>query len=347
MNYFASDNYAGAHPDMLAAMQLANTGMAPPYGNDAWCEEAREHVRQHFGTQARAFFVYTGTAANVLALKCLLRSHECVLCAETGHVYTDECGAPEAVTGSKVLPLPSKDGKLRVEDIEKVMYLREETHFTYPRVVSIAQVTECATLYTVDEVKTLSLWCREHGMYLYMDGARLANACARANLPLAAFTTEAGVDVLSFGGAKNGLLYGEAVIFLNRDLGFEFPYVQKQLMQLGSKMRFMGVQFSAYLGSGLWLENARHANAMTDLLASEISGLDHVRLVHKVEGNAIFARMPAEMISRLQEAYYFYIIDPNDAPGFPAGWPLVRFMTSYASTEDEVKDFARALREGE
>jgi Threonine aldolase len=346
MKYFASDNYAGVHPEIFAAMQRANTGMAPPYGNDTWCEQACEHLRQHFGGEARAFFVYTGTAANVLALKCLLRSHECVLSAATAHIHTDECGAPEAVTGSKIIPLPSQDGKVRIEDIAKIMYLREETHFTYPRVVSIAQVTESSTLYTVEEIKVLSCWCRENGLYLHMDGARLANACARADLPLAAFTTRAGVDVLSFGGAKNGLLYGEAVIFLNPELGREFPYVQKQLMQLGSKMRFVGAQFCAYLGNGLWLENARHANAMTDLLASEIAGLDHVRFTHRVEGNALFARMPGEMVSRLQKSFYFYVYDPNDAPGFPAGWPLVRFMTSYVTTEEEVREFARAVREG-
>ncbi len=341
---FASDNNSGAHPRIFQALERANRGSAPAYGADPWTDEAAEAVEQAFGGRARAWFVFTGTAANVLGLQCMLRPHQGLFCTDTAHVHCDECGAPEAVTGSKLILLPSHDGKVRTADMERPLTMRESVHSSYPRVLSIAQATECGTVYTLDELREISAYCRKNGLYLHMDGARLSNAAARLGVSLKQITADAGVDALSFGGTKNGLLAGEAVVFLNPDLGGEFEYARKQHMQLGSKMRFVAAQFTEYLRDELWRENALAANSMAALLAGEVRGMDHVRIAHPVEVNAIFARLHKDAIAELRKEFYFYTLEQFDAPGYPKDWRMVRWMTSFNTTEEQVREFAAAIR---
>lgn len=342
---FASDNTSGAHPRILDAMARANRGAAPSYGEDAYTQDAVACLRDAFGPSARPWFVFLGTAANVLGLKSVLRPQDCVLCADTAHINTDECGAPEAVAGCKLLLMPSRQGKIRAEDCLPHLSLRESVHNAYPRVLSLTQATECGTLYSVDELRAVGDFCRKHALIFHMDGARLCNAAAALGTSLKELSADVGVDVLSFGGAKNGLMFGEAVIFLNDALGHGFAYIRKQHMQLMAKMRFLAVQFLEYLQDGLWLENARAANGMAALLAAEISGMDHLRVVYPVEANAVFVRLHKKAIARLQERFYFYTFDAKDAEGFPKDWHMARLMTSYDTTEEEVRAFARAIGE--
>jgi threonine aldolase len=344
LKFFASDNNSGVHPRILSALGRVNAGSAAAYGADAHTQQAVAAIREVFGPQARPWFVFLGTAANTLGLKSMLRPHHAVICPESAHIYCDECGAPEAVTGAKLLPLPSRDGKIRPEDCKGVLQLREDVHHNYPAVLSITQATECGTVYSLDELFAIRDFCRDHALYLHMDGARLANAAAALNLSLRRISTDAGVDVLSFGGAKNGLMFGELVIFLNEALGRDFAYIRKQHMQLGSKMRFMAAQFQEYLKDDLWLDNARTANSMAALLAEEIRDLDHVRIVYPVEINAVFVRMHKKIIAELNERFYFYTIDAADAPGFPRDWHLARFMTSFDTTQAQVREFAQAIK---
>ena len=341
---FASDNTSGAHPRIFEAMGRANEGSAAAYGTDPWTEEAVAALQDTFGKHARAWFVFIGTAANVLGLKCMVRSHQGIICSDMAHIHCDECGAPEAIIGSKLLPLPSPDGKVLPQAIEPLLAMRDAVHHVYPKVLSITQTTECGTLYSLEELRAISAYCRTNGLYLHMDGARIANAAARLGCSLRDITTDVGVDVLSFGGTKNGLLFGEAVVFLNPELGHEFEYVRKQHMQLGSKMRFVAAQFKEYLANDLWRENALAANAMADLLATELRAMDHVRIVHPVESNAVFARLHKNVIAKLQEEFYFYTLDAADAPGYPKDWHLVRLMASFNTTAEQVQEFASAIR---
>ena len=345
LKFFASDNNSGAHPRVLKALAEANVGGVAAYGADPHTERAVEAIRGVFGPTARPWFVFLGTAANVLGLKSMVRSHHGILCAESAHINCDECGAPEAITGAKLIPLPSHAGKVDLADCKAKLHMREAVHHNYPAVLSITQSTEYGTVYTLDELRAIRQFCDEHKLFLHMDGARLTNAAASLGLSLKRISADAGVDVLSFGGTKNGLMFGEVVIFFNDALGHDFDYIRKQHMQLVSKMRFMAVQFEEYLKDDLWLENARAANSMAALLADEIRDLEHVRFVCPVEVNALFVRMPANVIAKLNERFYFYIMDANDALGFPKGWPLVRLMTSFDTTEAQVREFAAAIKE--
>lgn len=340
---FASDNNSGAHPRIVDAVARANAGRTPAYGEDPLTEEAHAELKRHFGANARPWLVFLGTAANVLGLKSVIAPHHGILCADTAHLNTDECGAPEALVGAKLLTVPGRNGKLRPEDCLPLLADRGDVHRNDPKILSVTQSTERGTVYTVDELRAVSAFCRERGLYLHMDGARLANAAAALDLPLAALTTEAGVDLLSFGGTKNGLLFGEAVVFLNDDLGDAFGFIRKQNLQLMSKMRFMAAQFIEYLKDGLWLENARRANSMAALLGASLARMEHVRIVHPVEVNAVFARMPKNVIAKLRERFYFYILDTSDAEDCPEGWHLVRLMTAFDTKEDEVAEFAAAI----
>lgn len=341
---FASDNTSGAHPEVLDALARANAGAARAYGEDALTGEALLAFQERFGAGARPWFVLLGTAANVLGIKSMVRSHHGVFCAETAHLATDECGAPEAAIGCKLLPLPSRQGKIRVEDCLPALAMRGDVHRTFPRVLSITQMTECGTLYSLEELRTIRTFCREHDLFLHMDGARLCNAAAALGCPLRALTADVGVDVLSFGGTKNGLLFGEAVVFFNDALGNDFGYIRKQHMQLTSKMRFLAAQFLAYFNNDLWLRNAGAANAMAALLAEKLRAMDHVRIAYPVEGNAVFIRLHKNAIAKLLERFYFYVLDSSDADGFPKDWHLVRLMTSFNTSEEQVLEFAEAVR---
>lgn len=344
---FASDNNAGVHPRIMDALVRANQGSSPAYGSDPWTEEARALMKGAFGQDADAYFVLLGTAANVLGLKTMLRPYNSMMCSELAHINVDECGAPEAITGSKIITLPHKDGKIDPADCLPVLEQRETVHSSYPLVLSITQSTECGTVYSLEELLRIKAFCREHRLYLHMDGARLSNAAAYLGCSLKELTVEAGVDVLSFGGTKNGLMLGEAVVFFNKELGEFFPHIRKQYMQLSSKMRFIAAQFIEYLKDGLWLENAKAANEKASLLAAELGGLEHVRIVHPVQANQVFARMPQELVEKLSKDFYFYVFDPSDGDGCPKGWPKVRLMTSFNTTREDVMILAKAVRQVE
>ena len=343
MRFIASDNYAPTHPAVMEAMLQANTGHAISYGDDPWCEKACGLLRQAFGQKAGVYFVTSGTAANVLGLRGMLHCDESVVCTDVAHIANEECGAVEAATSCKLDTIVSVNGKLSPPAMEYLREHRESVHFVNPKVVSVTQMTELGTCYSVEELQAIGAWCKKNDFYFHMDGARLANAAAGLGVSLAALTTDCGVDVLSFGGTKNGLMYGEAIIVLNQSFNARYGRIQKQGMQLLSKMRYIGAQFVAYMEHSLWLENARHANKMAALLHEAIKDLPGLRLPYPTDGNNVFARMPAATIARLHENFYFYIMNPNDAPGFPAGWPLVRFVPSFCTTQKEIEDLADAI----
>ncbi|MGJ3522243.1 threonine aldolase family protein [Nitratidesulfovibrio sp. D1] len=333
---FASDNASGVHPRILAAMERANAGYARPYGQDPYTGQAKEVFARHFGPDIDMYFVFLGTAANVLGLRAVTRPWHSVVCADVAHINVDECGAPESVTGSKLQAVPSYDGRIRSTDIEPLLHMIGDFHHSQPRVVSITQSTELGTVYSPAQVRALADFAHANGMLLHMDGARLANAAAALDVSLAELTRDAGVDVLSFGGTKNGMMFGEAVIFFNPELSREFNFIRKQGMQLISKMRFIAAQFIEMLHDGLWLENARNANAMARLLADSLRGLPHVAITRPVEANAVFARLSPEHIARLQQDFYFYEWDPV--------LHEVRWMTSFDTTEADVREFIDAVK---
>jgi threonine aldolase len=333
---FASDNYAGVHPEILAALAVANGGHVTSYGADPYTAAAAEVFRSHFGASANVFFVFNGTGANVVSLQSMTQRWDAVICAETAHINTDECGAPEKIAGLKLLTIPTPDGKLTPELIDRQAWGWGDEHRAQPRVVSITQSTELGTLYTADEIAAVTARAHEHGMFVHLDGARIANAAAALDLPLRAFTTDVGVDVVSFGGTKNGLMYGEAIVVLNPDAVRGVDFLRKAAMQLSSKMRFVGVQFEALLGGDLWLRSAHHANAMAARLASALRDVPGLQITRGAEVNGVFAVLPREVTARLQEQFHFYVWDEHTGE--------VRWMCSFDTTEQDVDDFAEAIR---
>jgi threonine aldolase len=337
---FASDNNSGAHPEILAAIATANDGHVVAYGDDDYTAVARQRFREHLGEQAEAFMVFNGTGANVLAIEALARPHEAVICPASAHLNVDECGAPERIAGVKLLGVETPDGKLTPGLVAARITGVGDQHASQPRVISVSQSTELGTVYTAEEIAALADLAHRHQMYLHVDGARLANAAAALDLPLRALTTDAGVDVLSFGGTKNGLLLGDAIVFLRSELARDFLFIRKQSMQLASKMRFLAVQFDALLGGDLWHRNAAHANAMARRLADAVSDLDRVELAYPVQANGVFATLPGEAIERLRDALPaalpFYVWDES------AG--TIRLMCSWDTTEDDVDGLASAIK---
>lgn len=313
------------------------------YGDDSYTQSAIRKFEEHFGPDIQVFFVFNGTAANVLGLKALTDSYHAVICSEAAHIYTDECGAPEKFTGCKLIPLPTADGKLTVELVQRAYHGIGDQHHVQPRVISITQATEMGTVYQPEEIRALAQFAHQHEMFLHMDGARISNAGASLGQTLRQATRDLGVDVLSFGGTKNGLLGAEAVLFLNskfiqkHSLAQTFLYVRKQGMQLASKMRFMAVQMEALLTGDLWLSNARHANRMAKLLETQVSGIPEVKIVYKVEANGVFAQIPKRAIKLLQERYFFYVWNEEQS--------VVRWMCSFDTTEADIAEFARFLGE--
>lgn len=335
--HFASDNFAGVHPAILKAITAANVGHVKSYGDDEYTAAALNVFQQHFGENVDVYFVFAGTAANVLGLKAVTDSYHAVICAESAHINCDECGAPEKFIGCKLLTLPSPDGKITVEQISRYLPLVGNQHHNQPKVISISQSTEVGTVYTPEEIEALAQFAHHHDMLLHVDGARLANAAANLDANLRDITFDVGVDVISFGGAKNGLMFGEAVIFSKKNLARHFPFLRKQGMQLYSKMRFIAAQFEAYLSNDLWLKNARHANAMARLLAEELHNIPEITLTQKVEANAVFAVVPKDAIPRIQQKFYFYLW--NDAIS------EVRWMTSFDTAKKDVKNFVEAIKD--
>jgi len=333
---FGSDNNSGVHPEVLAAIEKANHGHLPGYGDDVFTQEAQSVFRRHFGEKIDVFFVFCGTAANALGISAAARPYHGVICAWTAHIYQDECGAPEKFSGCKLLDFPAPDGKLSVDLIRPALHSRGDIHQIQPRVVSITQPTELGTLYTVGEIRDLADFAHENGMILHMDGARICNAAAALDLPFSAFTRDAGVDVLSFGGTKNGLMYGEAVVFFNRELARDFELIRKQDGQLSSKMRYIAAQFTALLSGDLWLRNARNANRMAARLGDQVSALPGVRLTQKVQANMVFASLPHAVAQRLRQRYFFY--DGHQANE-------VRWVASFDSAETDVDELVEALKQ--
>jgi threonine aldolase len=332
---FASDNNAGIHPVLLESIAAANAGHVVAYGDDDYTRRAEKAFRDHFGTGAEVFFVLTGTGANVLSLASFTRSFNSVICAETAHIQVDECGAPEKFTQCKLLPVSTPDGKLTVDGIKKHLHGFGFEHHAQPRVISISQTTEMGTVYSPSEIRSLADLAHENNMILHMDGARLANAAVSLDLPFKTFTTDAGVDVLSFGGTKNGMLFGESVVFLKPGMSAEFKYLRKQGMQLASKMRYISAQFEAYLTTDVWRTNAMHANKMAQLLFEKTSSIPGIKITQKVQANAVFAIIPAHLVQALQEKYFFYVWDEGTCE--------VRWMTSFDTTPGDIEGFSSFL----
>ncbi len=334
---FASDNNAGIHPEVLDAIARANQGHVVAYGDDPYTRSAVEKFKEHFGEGIEVFFTFNGTGANVLGLQALTRPYHAVLCSDFAHIYCDECGAPEKHTGCKLIPLPHQDGKITPELVRRVYHGIGDQHHVQARVVSITQSTEMGTVYQPEEIRGLAGFAHEHGMFLHVDGARIANAAAALGQTLRQATRDLGVDVLSFGGTKNGIMGGEAVVFFDGALGEDFLFLRKQGMQLASKMRFIAVQFEALLTNDLWRRSAEHANRMARALEAEVRRIPQVRIVWKVEANGVFAQLPRPAIEKIKARYFFYpwIEEEN----------IVRWMCSFDTTEDDVKAFAEAVAE--
>lgn len=328
---FASDNNAGVHSKVLEAIYKANTGHCIGYGDDPFTESALKTFEKHLGEEIEVYFVSTGTAANVLGLKAACKSYHSVICSEIAHLNIDECGSPENLCGCKLVTLPTDDGKITPEQIEPLMEVKGVPHHSQPGVVSITQPTELGVCYTPEEIKTLADFAHRNGMLLHMDGARISNAAAYLGLGLKEVTRDAGVDILSFGGTKNGIMVGEAVVFFNPDLQGTFKFIHKQGTHLVSKMRFLSVQFQALLEQNLWLDNAVHANRMARLLEKELSTIPCCRITQKVESNAVFAEIPEHYVNELRKHYFFYIWDTNG--------PVVRLMTSFDTREEDIYHF--------
>jgi len=333
---FASDNNAGVHPVVLDAIGRANQGHAVAYGDDPYTESAAAKFKKTFGEETEVFFVYNGTGANVLSLQALTDSFQAVICAETAHINEDECGAPEKFTGCKLLPISTENGKITVDRIRPHLHALGNEHHAQPRVVSITQATELGTVYRPEEVEAITRFAHENGLFVHLDGARLSNAAVSLKTGLREITRDMGVDVLSFGGTKNGVMFGEAVVFFRPDLARDFKFIRKQGAQLASKMRFIAVQFEALLTDDLWRRNAEHANNMAALLEREVRNIPRITITQPVDANAVFAAIPREHIQSLSREYFFYVWDE--------GRSIVRWMTSFDTTEGDITGFAALLR---
>ncbi|HJU93227.1 MAG TPA: low specificity L-threonine aldolase [Pyrinomonadaceae bacterium] len=333
---FASDNNAGVHPQVIKAIKAANDGHVIAYGDDHITARAVSLFQKHFGRDIAVYFVFGGTGANVLGLKSITRPHHAIICAESAHVNVDECGAPEKFTGCKLIALPTPDGKLRVDQLRPFLHAFGNEHHVQPRVISVSQATEMGTVYTRKELKTLSTFAHDNNMLLHVDGARIANAAVSLNATLKEITADAGVDVLSFGGTKNGMMYGEAVIFFDKKFAQDFKYIRKQGMHLPSKMRYVSAQFEALLSGNLWKRSAEHSNRMAQILAVQLAKIPKIKITQPVESNGVFAIVPPKYIPRLQQKYFFYVWNEEISE--------VRLMASFDTTEHDIQDFVKLVR---
>jgi len=334
---FGSDNFSGVLPEVMKALKEANISHELSYGSDDYSQEAIQKFKKLFGKDIEVFFTFNGTAANTLAIASCTQSFNSVICADTAHIHVDECGTVEKFAGCKMLTLPTFDGKITPELIANHMHGFGDEHHTQPKIVSVTQCTELGTVYTPEELKAICDYAHSFGMYVHLDGARLANAVAHLDVDVKEITVNAGVDVLSFGGTKNGMMFGEAIVYFNTKLAENTKYIRKQGMQLYSKMRFIACQFSAMLEDDVWLRTARHSNAMATLLAKEIDQIPQVKLTQKVQANEVFAIIPRESIEKLQSKYFFYVWDETSAE--------VRWVCSFDTTEHDVMSFIALLKE--
>jgi threonine aldolase len=336
MKSFASDNYSGIHPEVFEALQLANSHHQISYGDDTFTSDAVQLFEKEFGNVS-VLFSFNGTGANVICLKCCTLPFQAVICSDLAHIHVDECGAPTQSIGCSLLPIPTTDGKLTPELIKPLLSRLGNVHHTQPKVISISQSTEVGTIYSIDELKTLCRFAHDNDMYVHLDGARISNAVAALGVTLKEATVDCGVDIMSFGGTKNGLMMGEAVLVFNDKLKANAPYFQKQSAQLFSKNRFIATQFKALLSNDLWLRMATHANKMAQLLSAEIQQLPGVTITRKVQANAVFAIIPQKAIEPLQAKYPFYIWDEETLE--------LRWMCSFDTTEEDIENFVSTLRD--
>ncbi len=333
---FASDNNAGVHPEILKKLAEVNQGHVVGYGSDIYSDQARQLFKDQLGPDAEVFFVFTGTAANVLSISAVTRSWNSLIAAETAHLEQDECGAPEKFTGCKVLTVETPDGKITPDLIARHMHGFDFEHHAQPKVVSITQSTEMGTVYNVDEIRKLADYSHSLGLFLHMDGARIANAAVSLGLPFRSFTTDAGVDILSFGGTKNGMMMGEAVCFLKPGLSADFKYIRKQGMQLASKMRYISAQYIAYFRNDLWKQCASHANSMASVLAEKLKSVEGVRITQKVESNGVFVIIPEIVAAKVMKHYFFYPWNEQTSE--------YRLMTSWDTTVEDIEEFVKLLK---
>jgi threonine aldolase len=331
---FASDNASGMSPEVLEALVAANEGYSIAYGADGLTEELRSEMNTLFGQEVSTFLAWGGTGANVVALQSLIQPWQGVICTQSSHINVDECGAPERFLGSKLIDLPSLDAKLTPDLVTAQLDVLGVVHHVQPGAISVTQSTEYGTVYSVKELQTVIAAAHAGGLRVHMDGARVANAAASLGCSVADFTCAVGVDVLSFGGTKNGMAYGEAIIVFDPELATAVEYLQKQSAQLPSKMRYISAQFSALLKNDLWLLQARHANAMAQLLADGVAGISKVQITQPVQANAVFVTLPPESISKLQAWSPFYTWERENE---------VRWMTSFATQESDVETFLEGV----
>jgi threonine aldolase len=334
---FASDNNAGVHPEILEALTRANQGHVHAYGDDDYTRSAIKKFQEHFGPDIAVFFTFNGTGANVLSLQSVTRPFHSVLCSDYAHIYTDECGAPEKHTGCKLIPLPQENGKITLDSVKHAYHGIGDQHHSQPRAISITQSTEMGTVYQPEEIRALASFAHEHDMFLHVDGARIANAAVSLGQSLRQATRDLGVDILSFGGTKNGIMGGEAVVFFRPELAENFVYLRKQSMQLASKMRFIAAQFEALLTNDLWRRSAEHANRMARLLEKQLSHIPGVKIVWKVEANGVFAQISRRAIEKLGKQYFFHTWIEEES--------IVRWMCSFDTTEEDIRKFVEVVSE--
>jgi threonine aldolase len=333
---FASDNNAGVHPKVVEAIIAANSGHVIAYGDDPYTERATAKFRKEFGDDTAVYFVFGGTGANVLGLKAATKSYQAIICADTAHINVDECGAPEKFTGCKLLSVSTENGKVTIDAMKHFLHGVGFEHHVQPGVISVSQSTEMGTVYSPQELKALSEFAHQNDMLLHVDGARIANAAVSLKMGLKEVTRSCGVDLLSFGGTKNGMMYGEAVIFFDPNLARDFKYIRKQGTHLPSKMRFVSAQFEALLTDNLWRKNAEHSNRMAQVLAAQLEKVPNVTLTQKVEANGVFAIIPSKYVPALQEKYFFYVWNEETSE--------CRFMTSFDTTEEDIAEFVALVK---
>ena len=328
---FASDNYAGVHPEIIDALVKANAGHQGSYGADEYTLNAVLKFKELLGENIEVFFAYNGTGANVIGLATLTDSYHSIICSDGAHINVDESTAPEKFLGCKLLTIPSKNGKIYPDEIENKIIRVGDQHHPQVKVISISQSTEYGTVYTIDEVRAISEVAKKNNLYLHMDGSRISNAATSLGKDFREFTRDAGVDVLSFGGTKNGMMFGEAVIFFSPILAQNFFYIRKQGMQLHSKMRFISAQFVALLTNELWKRNASHANSMAKKLEAGLRAFKEITITQKVDANGIFALFPPNIIPAVQQSGFFYVWNEKLSE--------VRLMCSWDTTEEDVSNF--------
>ena len=333
---FGSDNHSSVHPNIMSALKNSNEGYKVAYGEDEITQKAIKKFKDIFGKNIDVYFVYNGTAANILGLKNVTNSFNSIICPESAHLNVHECCGPEKFMGCKLVTIPTDDGKLTVEKIKSHIIGFDDPHMAQPRVISITQATELGTVYTVSELKKICEFAHNNNLLVHIDGARLCNAAVYLNKSLREITTDVGVDVLSFGGTKNGLMFGETVIFFNKKLAKNFEFYRKQGMQLASKMRYISAQYLAFFENELWIKNAKHANKITQLLKKELEKIPEIKITQKVEVNMIFAIIPKKYINKIREKYFFHVFDEDLSEA--------RLMCSFNTTEEEIHDFIKTCK---